>query len=271
MKIISNIKHIKLSKTEQSIIDFLEENPEKFCLLSINELADNFFISMSIISRLCKKLNFKNFYELKSYVNKWSSKSELNNLLVEDSVDNIIHNLRIFNHYAIEKTKDNIDRKLIEKITENIDKASKVVIYGIGSSYIAALDLTSGCTILNVNAISTNSIHDLALWLNNTNKAEMYTIIFSKSMESRENKYIYNLLNENGYKTCLITQNRNFKSSKISDVIYFDSLQQIERISALSSRISEFFISDIIIKTLALKRQKPHSKIYELFKDSWRK
>ncbi|WP_051619548.1 hypothetical protein [Mycoplasmopsis felis] len=85
-------------------------------------------------------------------------------------------------------------------------------------------------------------------------------------MNTLEIKNILKYLNENDLPYSVWTRNTELSFKKASNVLYIDSINQTYRISSLGSKISTFFLSDVIFSYLSKKIDK-NRKIFSSIND----
>ncbi|WP_235669907.1 MurR/RpiR family transcriptional regulator, partial [Clostridioides difficile] len=110
----------KFTDTEDMIIEYMRKNKEEIVKLSIQSLADKFFTVPNTIVRLCKKMEYDGFSQLKNNL-----KEELKN---EDKEPK--------NGFEsdIKKTLELIDYEKINKVADIIQKSRSIIVYGIGQN-----------------------------------------------------------------------------------------------------------------------------------------
>lgn len=110
----------KFTDTEDMIIEYIRNNKGEVVKISIQSLADKFFTVPNTIVRLCKKMEYDGFSQLK------------NNLK-----DEIKEKNKEFNHgfeSNIKKTLELIDYEKIDRVADIIRKSRSIIIYGIGQN-----------------------------------------------------------------------------------------------------------------------------------------
>lgn len=249
--IIFNENNMDLNETEKSIIRVINNNIDVFLKSNILELEKLLFYSKSSISRLCQKMGFKNLVEMKNYA--IEKQSQLNTYKVEKELttESRISNLIAYNVYTIKETLSNIDTKLIEQVCDQIKNSANTFCYGIGSSYLAAYELSNNLLKLGINSVAFNDLHVLLLALSCANKNNTL-IIFSKSASHKEILFAIQTCKKNKIDVILITNNGEIEDG-IKYKIIFDEMSKDKRLIATSSKISMLVISDLLYYELYYK------------------
>lgn len=113
----------EFTKSEEDLLDFIEKNFNKIPSYSVMKLCEEAFTSQATINRVCKKLGFKGFSELK-----YSIESDLEKM---DKSKNLNINNTLF--YI-----KNINFQDVKSVVDILKKNRKILIYGLGASQITA-------------------------------------------------------------------------------------------------------------------------------------
>lgn len=113
----------KLTRSEENLLDFIEKNFEKIPKYSVLRLCEEAYSSQATVNRVCKKLGFSGFSELKFSI--------LEDLEKMNNSKNSHVNTTIF--YI-----DNINFNEINCVIEALKKNRKILLYGLGASQITA-------------------------------------------------------------------------------------------------------------------------------------
>ncbi|SHJ87166.1 transcriptional regulator, RpiR family [Anaerobranca californiensis DSM 14826] len=141
-----------MNKSEFDVLTYITNHQEKVVKMTVSQLAKETFVSTATVIRLCKKLGFTGFNELKYNLKK--QKKALNLELVEESYSQIIKK-KIFD---IQKTCELINEEVIEKVL-NIFRTKKIHFFGKGLSEITCEYLTNQLLQINILAINHTNTH----------------------------------------------------------------------------------------------------------------
>ena len=128
----------KFTKSEESILDFIEKNFDKIPKYSVVKLCEEAYASQASVNRVCKKLGFKGFSELKYSIEQDLEKMESSKSL---SINNTFFYI------------ENINFQDVQGIAEVIKENRKILIYGLGASQITASYLQRQLLYLGFQAI----------------------------------------------------------------------------------------------------------------------
>ena len=137
MNIICEIqqKYNNFSDKEKAIADYILNQPDMIKNINITELAKIIGTSGATITRFSKKIGCDSFVEMKMQINLSTNDSE--------SIDSDDIFSSVYSHYneVIERTNSIIDKSAIFNIVEEIKKANKIYLYGVGSSGLTATEM----------------------------------------------------------------------------------------------------------------------------------
>ncbi|MGL5592134.1 MAG: MurR/RpiR family transcriptional regulator [Metamycoplasmataceae bacterium] len=240
-----------LSELEKKIVQEINSNPASFLSLNIVEYAKSIFTTKSSISRLSQKLKFSSILEMKLFVNQELTKQQLSyNIGSDTSIEDRINNLRSYNNYAINETLMNLDLKNFQKICKEISNAKKIIIFGVGSSYLATLELATNLQKIGFNVVALSDVHNSILKVAHFTKNDLL-ICFSKSGKTKEVLFLNEATKSIGGKTLLITAEKdNLKN--VDFTINLKDLTKDNRIIATSSKISQIILADAIFLEIYL-------------------
>lgn len=130
----------KLSDTEDSLADYIRRHPDTVAQLSVTKLAQLCYTVPNTITRLCKKLGYSGYAELKVELQHASQ--------VEAKNENEIDEKRL-----IRKTFQLINPEREAQVAAQLNKASKVVLFAVGETAYPVEDFTSTMNAFNHKTI----------------------------------------------------------------------------------------------------------------------
>ncbi|WP_322900511.1 MurR/RpiR family transcriptional regulator [Mycoplasmopsis felis] len=267
---LNQLKIKKKRKVLNNLIDYIENETDKFLQSNTLQISETLKVSQSALSRNSKFLGFKNLQELKLYVARKTQYLKDRILEKENQFNTVEETFKnIMNHYlfAIEKTA----QKILE--THNVEKYIKTLldfkiqlVFGVGESGIVAKYFSTSLRKIGFNVIFADDIHTFFSFGGLLQLKKVHVTLISRSMNTLEIKNILKYLNENDLPYSVWTRNTELSFKKASNVLYIDSINQTYRISSLGSKISTFFLSDVIFSYLSKKIDK-NRKIFSSIND----
>lgn len=249
-----------LSNTEQEVASYLLAHPQEIVDLSIHELAKRTFSSSSTIVRLCHRLGFEGFKEFRKMVtyelamrerNQKAGSKELDR---SDSLDEIVEKITYKNIMSLEDTKNLMDMQVLQECLRLIQNARYIYLFGVGASLCAAKDAYLKFLRLNKPCVINEDWHSQLLQAYNATSQDLGLVI-SYSGNTVEVIECMKALKENGTPIIAITRCVNTPVSELADQkLYTTANESTFRSGAMSSRISQLNIIDILYTALANSR-----------------
>lgn len=249
-----------LSNTEQEVASYLLAHPQEIVDLSIHELAKRTFSSSSTIVRLCHRLGFEGFKEFRKMVtyelamrerNQKAGSKELDR---SDSLDEIVEKITYKNIMSLEDTKNLMDMQVLQECLRLIQNARYIYLFGMGASLCAAKDAYLKFLRLNKPCVINEDWHSQLLQAYNATSQDLGLVI-SYSGNTVEVIECMKALKENGTPIIAITRCVNTPVSELADQkLYTTANESTFRSGAMSSRISQLNIIDILYTALANSR-----------------
>lgn len=244
-----------LTPVEIQIATYILENMEVTSRMTIQQLSDIIPVSKSAIHRLCKKLGFKGFNDMKVQLGKDTCDIYRDNTFIDvnypfekdDDVKHIAYKMTELYNLTIKETFDFIVYQDIQHIADLIKQSSAVDIYANSHNLTIAENFQEKMLTIRkiVNVPKTKGQQELTvLASDHTHLA----IILSYSGKARFIGHIINQLYEKDITVVLISQiGKNAYPEYIQYSIGLcDKENMRERISQFSSYIAMQYIMDVI-------------------------
>jgi len=246
----------RLTNADQRVSDFILSNPERIIYLSITEVADLSGTSEASIVRLCRKLGYMGFQDLKIQLAREivTSQERIHEELNEDddalSIKNKLFNSTIS---TLEMTKEALDHYEIDRAIEAVAAARKTVIIGSGNSAAIAQDALHKLLRLQLDVQVYNDSHMQMIGVSALSDKDVL-IAFSHSGSSKNIVDSVKLAKKKKATIICITASGTSPLTKLADIKLFTCSSEVKyRLYALSSRIAEMVIIDCIYMGIALK------------------
>jgi DNA-binding MurR/RpiR family transcriptional regulator len=247
-----------LSKSEQKVVDYIIESPDKVIYLSVAELAQNSDVSEPTVVRACQKIGLSGYQELKvslaqDLVSPLQSIHE--EVLEDDSVKTIADKVFQSTIHALTYTRDILRDPILEQAAQAIINARRVMIFGFGNSHAIAVDLQHKLMRLGYDATAYTDSHMAAIAAAYANEHDVGFAI-SHSGSSKDTVENAKLARDNGATIIAMTNIGITPLSKIADInLHTASKETKYRIVALSSRIAQIAIIDTVYTIIAMRQK----------------
>lgn len=245
-----------LNPSEKKIAEYILKSPEEISDLSIKDLADKSGSSQSAVVRLCKILGYKGYKEFRITIAKDTAKinkdeNMYNDINPQDDVDTIIKNISYNNKKSIDNTVEVLSKEALKEAVKVISKADKIDFYGVGASYIIALDAFQKFIRINKNVRATSDTHLQIEFASNLKKGDV-AVAISYSGETKDTFESIEVAKDAGATTISITKFGNNSISNLCDINLFVLSPEITfRSGAMSSRIAQLNVIDILFTSVA--------------------
>lgn len=240
------------TESEKNIINYIINDCDYVINEDIRTLSNKTLSSTSTIIRLCKKLGFSGYKELKKQLIydlaiRQSNKKELSkSLSYSDNLDKIIDIVTDKSQKSIVNTSKLLNKEDLIETVKLIENTLDINLFGMGSSLLVAKDMRQKFIRVNKKLNIDDDWHLQYLSAKNS-KSDSLGIIFSYSGLTEEMIKCNKSLKENGSKVVLITGFLNSYLAKKSDIVLqVAPIEKVFRMGAFSSRISQLFIVDLI-------------------------
>lgn len=248
-----------LSTAEKYIAEYILSNTDEAKDLTIRELAEVTFTSPSSIIRFCRSLGFKGFKDFRqaflielSTMNQDSFGTSLT-IDKEDSLKTISSKVTYTNIKSLEETLLLLDSNVLEEIVELLLSSKKILLFGIGSSQIVAQDFSLKMLRLSKDCYLNMDVHSQLLLAENSTSEDV-AIIYSYSGETKEMlDYLDACLNNNTPVIAITRYSQSKLSKKSTYQLYTSASEPLFRYGAMSSRLSQLTINDILYSGMITK------------------
>jgi len=148
-----------LRRSEKKIADYLRKNSGWRLDVSITELAKRLEVSEATVSRFCRSLGYRGFQDLKlSLATDLHSVDEFQNIpmdIVETDGPAVVgKKLSDTLSNAIVETHRNLDMDRVNTAVDEIAKAKRVELYGVGGAYAVAIEANHLFLKAGVNCVA---------------------------------------------------------------------------------------------------------------------
>lgn len=240
-----------MTAAEKKIADFIINNPKGIVGVSVQDIGKNTETSPATVVRFSKNLGYGSLAELKIAIATESDPTEDKSELYEtisssDDTETLINKMGNRTIDNIKTTMELIDCAELEKAIKAIRAAENIYVFGVGASALVALDFQNKMVRVNKRVIfNLDSNLQLASSVYMTERD--VAIAISYSGKTKEVNLAIEQANINGATTIAITKCGKSNLSSIVDIVLnIPSTEKELRLGAISSRVSQFLVSDML-------------------------
>ncbi|MGX7109476.1 MurR/RpiR family transcriptional regulator [Facklamia miroungae] len=235
----------ELSELENKILEFLLDNLQVINDLSIEDIAQELYVSTASISRTTKKLGFEGYREFKFFVNQTIETNDYMFDIKRKEANELLYKKHL--HEEIENVFKHIDRERIITAANMIHQANSIEIISMGASTSAGNDLSYKLLTLNKKAAARIDWDELEIISKNLNPNDL-AILISLSGETKGIlNYAKNLVsNRTPVLSIVGTKNSTLEKITKNTIIAVSKPNYIGKID-MSSRVPMLIIIDYIL------------------------
>jgi DNA-binding MurR/RpiR family transcriptional regulator len=251
----------ELKDAEKRVAEYILQNPHDIIHYSITELAETCKSGEATIFRLCKRLGYKGYQELKIKIASEvvSPIEDIHEEIKEqDSSFIIIQKIFNSNIYSLNQTMKMNDSSKIDEAVEILNNSERIVFFGMAGSAAIALDAYHKFLRTGRNCIFHNDTHFQAMLAAMLGENDCI-IAVSNSGSNKELIENLSTAKENGAKVISITSNSKSPIAKVSDTILVCFGKESKfKTEAMDSRISALALIDCLFVGLCLKNKEEY-------------
>lgn len=239
------------TKSEHKIYDYILSHPDKVLYHSLTELSEYSKVAEATVLRFFRKLGFKGFQDFKFL---FAQEVPQANHAPHD--ESFVHRIRYNIVQAIEDSSEVVDLGTLEKCINAIDASQDVVIFGIGSSGIAGLDMQNRLMRIgkHVNAITDSHFQIMRASSLNENSV---VIAISLTGSTKDIVDAVKLAKEKKATVIALTNYVKSPLTKYADHVLLSSAKESPLDSgSLVSKIAQLYLIDLICTGLTMNNVK---------------
>ncbi len=245
-----------LRDSERKVAEHLLTHFQEAINLPITELAEQVGVSEATIVRMCKKLGFRGFQELKiklalEIVQPIHILNE--EILEEDDMETIAKKIFEYNKQAMESTSHVLSSRELERAVDAISGANQIQIYGVAGSWPVAADAAHKFMKIGKPIAAYQDTHMQAMAASLLGPGDVVLGI-SHSGSSRDIIEAVGLAKAAGATTIGITHYARTPLDKVLDIkLATCSNETMYRIEGISSRVAQLSIIDALFIGVSLR------------------
>ncbi len=255
--VLENIKESYefMFAAEKKVADFILNNPERAVVTNVSELAELSGASDATVIRMCKRIGYEGYYQMKIKLSHDLGKDrvvQLQNGIQRPENINDIFQVTASNMLSL---AEHLDIQLILNCVDLIKKSKIIHVIATGNTIPIAMDMTFRLGKLGIKAMSSVIAE---YFLNNISLASDDDLVIgiTHSGASRHVIQALEFAKDRGIKTMAITASEKSPVGKVVDCLISSSVKNPifdEYDYGLTSHIYEMAIIDIILYFIANK------------------
>lgn len=259
-------KYKELTETEQKVAAYVLSHPESVTQMTAKELAEQCGTVPSAVIRFCKSVGRDGFSELKISLAKELGKArtepdgEMPAFCENDGLRDVFSKVFGSGIRTLRDTLQMLDFDRMEKIVETLRKANRILIFGVGTSSVIAVDAQYRFSQLGLQATACTDVLFMNVSAINLQKGDV-ALCISHSGRTRGVVDAMRHAKDAGATAIAITSFAGSPLAKESDfaiTVFAD--EENYPVEAVSARVAHICLVDALMMTLA-------TMDYDTFKD----
>lgn len=252
-----NEYQLQMTPAESKVVQLILTDPKRAMELSVHQLAAQAFSSSATIVRMCRRLGFEGYKELKRAlqyelaVRQLSEQENHGEVLQGDTLEEMVDKITYKNIASLEETKNLVDLPVLKECVDLLSSSRCIYLFGVGSSLCVARDAYLKFLRLNRPCVLDADLHSQLIQARNMTPQDLGLFI-SYSGQTVEMIECARVVKKIGAKMILITRFAASPLSELSDYnLYVSANESLFRNGAMSSRISQLNVIDILYTAYA--------------------
>ncbi|MDE1548606.1 MurR/RpiR family transcriptional regulator [Jeotgalibaca caeni] len=247
-----------LPESERKIGELVTEKPLEIIQMNASQLAEAAGSSAAAVIRFCRSMGLNGYTELKLQL---SAESNLiqedlyTDILPDEGLDQIKKKLLVHTNFTLEKTNSALDNERMEQAATWLVDCPTLYVYGLGASYLVALDIKQKLSRIGKQVLCTQDQHELAASMAIAQPGSVY-IGISNSGEKKEGLVLMEVANKWGLHTVSLTKDTDNSLSKLAEVALktADTKEAPLRSGATISLLNQLYAVDVLFLHFMTKR-----------------
>lgn len=266
-----------LSPVEKQVADYFLDNIHQVFSMPIARLAQEAGVSQVAWVRFCKTIGFEGLKDLKKRL--YAELNETAGGREADTVEQIYADIKdpstirqtvqticLSSVQAIEETEKILDEGVLEQAVQLLLQADSIKLFGVGASALVAEDFYGKLLRIGKNVFFSKDTH-IQLTYGATLTGRDAAVFFSDSGTTREMLELMELAGKHRCPTISVTRfSKNPLARKAQCALYTSSPEIYRRSGAMSSRIAQLIMVDILFTIIA---NRDYHNVRQMLEDSY--
>lgn len=244
-----------MTRSEQRVAKFVNENIEEVVYLTVTGLSEKVGVGETTVLRFCRKLNYKGYQDFKMAIAQ-SLVSNVNQLEREvktsDSLQDISQKITQHNTKLLNDSLELLSLEHIQLSANAIIQSEQLIVFGIASSGITALDAEHRLMRMGLRVSSTIDSHVMAMKATLLSPKDVVLGI-STSGSTKDVVDAVRIAKESGAYVICITNHARSPITQYADIILLAASKESPlQGGAYSTKIAQLHVLDILTKVIEL-------------------
>ncbi len=243
--ILSRIERLeagKLTRSQRIMLEYFGKvDFKQIMYMSITDLAEATGLAEATVLRFCRSLGFNGYQEFKLRL-----AQDNTDVRGRESGGGYVADIMEDYRAAIDNCRANIHPEQMEKVFEYILSARSICCFGVGHSYLAALELHNRLMKMGIVTFCERDTHFQSILISSRTPLDLL-IVFSISGATKDVVEAAELARAYGMKIIVVTCYEKSPLTRFADIILSaTSMESPVETGAMSSKIMQLFMVDVI-------------------------
>ncbi|KGQ31467.1 MULTISPECIES: MurR/RpiR family transcriptional regulator [Gallibacterium] len=251
-----------LTKTEKRIAAAILASPNLLSQSSLSEVSEQLNVGEATFIRFCRTLGFKGYTDFKlELAIELATQEKQNQTLLdtevseEDNAFEIAKKLQTALVNVVGETINLLDFDQLDQVVNELHKAKRIFLFGVGSSGITAEDVKHKLMRIGLQVDATTNNHFMYMQAS-LMKAGDVVIGISHSGYSEEIIRSLRIAKKAGAKTVALTHNLRSPITEEADYVLINGNRQGQmQGDSIGTKIAQLFVMDLIYALLVRKEE----------------
>jgi len=251
--------------TMRRVADVILERPQIVMENTISELARACDTSEASIVRFCRALGFTGYPQLKLQLAAELAKESAEfggngdaaygaDISPSDTLAEMVAKIAGSEILGIRETADSLDMEVLQRVIRRLERAKRVVLFGVGASNAGAQDLAQKLLRIGHVALAFHDAHDALVSAALVEQGDV-AIGFSHNGRTRETMAFLSAARRNGAHTVAVTNVPDSPLAEQAESVLRTAVRETTfRSGAMASRIAQLTIIDYLFVGVARGR-----------------
>ena len=246
-----------LKNAERLVADLFLKHPAKVLGYTVAEAAAHAHVSEATGIRFCRTLGFEGYQDIKFQIARElvvPSRSFTGEEVVEgDTPGEVMQKVFAFNVQTLQETLEVLDAAALERASDLLEKAEKILVIGVGTSGANVQDAYNKLFRLGLNVVAQSDSH-LQMMEASLLGPNGAVLAITHSGRTRDPVETLAVARQAGAKTVVITSNPRSPVTAHADVVLLTSSRESAfRGEAIASRLAQMSIVDALYTLIRIK------------------
>ena len=252
--------HGRLPRAERVIAELVLEDPAEAAECTISELAARCGVSDASVHRFCRTLGLRGYPQLRLALAaatepaRGDARAGLDlstQIEAGDAPQDLAKKIGHAHARAVQETVEQLDGAVFQALIQAVAAARRVLVFGVGSSALAAQDCAQKLVRLGYPAVFFSDVHAALMCASGLHPADL-AVAVSHSGRPREVVEVLDQARSRGAGTAVLTSDPKSPAAARADLVALTAVRQSAfRDGGLTSRIAQLTLVDCLYVALA--------------------